>query len=257
VAKADLGPARWREIATEERDRLASIFAGRVKGGVFFENTAKLQDPGAVVRALWQGLAGSGARIVIGRATRIDADRGRAGVTLESGDRLEAAQVLVAAGARSAPLMACLGAKAPLIAERGYHIHFAEHDWPKDLTTILFEDRWVYVAPFLSGVRATSFTEFGRPDTPSDPRKWTALRRHVRELGVPVRGEPTRWRGSRPTLPDFVPAIGRWSREAIYAFGHQHIGVTLAAVTAEAVLELVESPNPPERLSPFDIRRFR
>ena len=43
--------------------------------------------------------------------------------------------------------------------------------------------------------------------------------------------------GERPTLPDFLPAIGRRGR-LLYAFGHQHIGVTLAAATAEAVVEL-------------------
>jgi glycine/D-amino acid oxidase-like deaminating enzyme len=105
-------------------------------------------------------------------------------------------------------------------------------------------------------VRVTGFTELGRPDTPPDPRKWALLRRHLEALGVSVPDAAARWRGSRPTLPDFLPAIGRLSPQVLYAFGHQHIGITLAAVTAEAVGELAASSETPERLRPFDIRRF-
>ena len=105
-------------------------------------------------------------------------------------------------------------------------------------------------------MRVTGFTEIGRPDTPPDPRKWDLLKRHLEALGVRVPEDAARWRGSRPTLPDFLPAIGRLSPQVLYAFGHQHIGMTLAAATAEAVVDLAASDATPERLKPFDIRRF-
>ena len=46
--------------------------------------------------------------------------------------------------------------------------------------------------------------------------------------------------GFRPTLPDYVPVIGRASanENVIYAFGHQHVGLTLAAITGRLVGEL-------------------
>ena len=67
-----------------------------------------------------------------------------------------------------------------------------------------------------------------------------------------------RWTGARPTLPDYLPAIGR-SRAApnlIYAFGHQHLGVTLAAITGELVASAARGLAPAVPLAPFDIRRF-
>lgn len=256
MGRMDLGPAHCRPLTGQERARLDAAFPGRVKGGVFFDNTAKLADPGRTVSALWAALEASGGRTVLGRAQHIETRPGRASVVLDEGAQLDAAQVLVCAGAQSASLMRSLGVETPLIAERGYHVQYAEHSWPKDLTTVFFEDRWVYIAPFLSGVRCTSFTELGRPGTPPDPAKWAALERHAKALGLPVRGQPSRWQGSRPTLPDFLPAIGRLSPEVLYAFGHQHIGITLAAATAEAVGEMVESGGAPDRLRPFDIRRF-
>jgi len=59
-------------------------------------------------------------------------------------------------------------------------------------------------------------------------------------------------------LPDYLPAIGR-SRRApnlIYAFGHQHLGLTLAAVTGEAVAALAAGSSPAINLAPFDPARF-
>ena len=64
--------------------------------------------------------------------------------------------------------------------------------------------------------------------------------------------------GARPTLPDYLPAIGR-SRRApnlYYAFGHQHLGLTLAAATGEAVAALIDGDTPAVDLDPFSIARF-
>ncbi len=256
LAGADLGTARMRPTTAEELDTLRERFAGRPAGGAWFENTAKLADPGETVRALWAGFAAAGGQVVIGKVRRLAQEGRRVTAELEDGNKLEAERVLVAAGARSAPLMRDLGARAPLVAERGYHLQFSDHAWPTDQAPILFADRFIYLTCFTSGARATSFTEIGRPDAPPDPRKWASLRRQVRELGAPVSGEGVEWMGCRPTLPDFLPAIGALSPRVLYAFGHQHIGATLAAATAEAVLELAEGGERPERLRMFDVRRF-
>ena len=256
TAHTNQGSARWRPIEPSEIERLQAVFAGRPKGGVYFENTAKLADPGLTVKALHQALSQSGGEILEDSVQRLEETAKGVRAMLASGVGVEADQVLIAAGARSSTLMRQLGLHAPLVAERGYHLHFTEHAWPDDLEPVLFSDRFIYMTCFLSGARATSFTEIGRPDSPPDPRKWRALRRQIRALGMPVQGDGVEWMGSRPTLPDFLPAIGRASARVLYAFGHQHIGATLAAATAEAVVELMATEHTPDRLRPFDIARF-
>jgi D-amino-acid dehydrogenase len=64
--------------------------------------------------------------------------------------------------------------------------------------------------------------------------------------------------GPRPTLPDYLPAIGRSPRwpAVCYAFGHQHLGLTMAVVTAEIVRDLVTGTEPPLDIRPFDLTRF-
>ena len=64
--------------------------------------------------------------------------------------------------------------------------------------------------------------------------------------------------GPRPVLPDYLPAIGRVEHapDILYAFGHQHIGLTLCAVTANTVADLVARRTPAVDISAFDLRRF-
>lgn len=114
------------------------------------------------------------------------------------------------------------------------------------------------VTRYANVVQAASFVEFGRVDAPPDPRKWERLESHVRALGLAMAPPFTRWMGARPTLPDYLPAIGR-SRRApnlIYAFGHQHLGLTLAPITAELIAALVDERPPAIDLTPFDLTRF-
>ncbi len=114
------------------------------------------------------------------------------------------------------------------------------------------------VTRYADRVQAASFVELGHPDAPPDPRKWQRLEAHVAALGLPIAGPFTRWMGARPTLPDYLPAIGRSRRAAnlLYAFGHQHLGLTLAPVTAELVAALVDGRTPGVDMTPFDLERF-
>ena len=72
-------------------------------------------------------------------------------------------------------------------------------------------------------------------------------------------GETSRWMGTRPTLPDYLPAIGRAPRQRnLYlALGHQHIGLTTAAATARLIGELVAGQAPAIDLAAFAPDRFR
>ena len=77
-------------------------------------------------------------------------------------------------------------------------------------------------------------------------------------LGLPAIGPWHHWAGARPTLPDYLPAIGRaqWARNLVYAFGHQHLGLTLAPITGEIVAAMVQEREPLVPVAPFDLERF-
>lgn len=251
-AKADTGDVTLREATADELARIGSGLAG----GLRFSGSGHIADPGALAEALERRFEALGGRRLRATAELVPAgDR----VIVKAGDTLIASDiVLVAAGVGSKPLMAAAGHKVPLIAERGYHIQAPAPDWPADLPPVVFEERAMIATRFRSGLRIAGFFEFAHPGAPPDPRKWRRLRSHAAALGLPLEAPAAEWMGARPTLPDYLPAIGRSRRRAnlFYAFGHQHLGLTLAAITGRAVGALVAGDRPDIGLAPFGIERF-
>lgn len=250
------GATQIRDLSGEERAELAVLLGGDPAGAARFEGTGHIADPDLLAEALNAAFVTLGGERRTAAAQRIGSDG--ASVILDDGSTLSADCVVVAAGVASRDLLAPLGHRAPLIAERGYHIQSATTPWPVDFPPVVFEDRAMIVTRFRSGIRAAGFVEFARPESPPDPRKWDRLEAHIDALGLPFDSPRARWMGARPTLPDYLPAIGR-SRRApnlFYAFGHQHLGLTLAPATGEAIAALVTGTAPAINLSPFDISRF-
>ncbi|MCR6644530.1 MAG: FAD-binding oxidoreductase [Terricaulis sp.] len=254
-ARTPVGKVRLREWSEAELARYEGVLRARPAAGLFFEGPGQVRDPQGARDAMLAAFEAKGGEIVTDSAVRVHED-GR--VDLASGMARQADALLIAAGAWSRPLMAQLGVHAPLIGERGYHVHSPEHAWPEDLPTTFFEERTMVVSRFDSGLRATSFIEFGAPGAPADARKWARLEGHLRALGVRFAANPQRWVGPRPALPDYVPAIGRLKRapKVLYAFGHAHLGLTMCAVTAELVLALAEDKAPALDIAPYALERF-
>jgi D-amino-acid dehydrogenase len=204
-----------------------------------------------------QAFEAAGGQRLTGQVQRLWSADGRVVAQLTDGQQLAPERVLVTGGVGSGALMRGLGHVAPVIAERGYHIEGGADHWD-DLPPVVFEDRSLILTRFGDRLRAASFVEFGREASPPDPRKWDRLRRHLSELGVRLEGPVSEWMGARPTLPDYLPAIGasRSVQGLYYAFGHQHLGLTLAATTGELVAALMTGKTPSVDLEPFDLDRF-
>jgi len=81
-----------------------------------------------------------------------------------------------------------------------------------------------------------------------------AAHRALPALGVPQ----APWLGFRPTLPDGLPVLGlsRKSARVVYAFGHQHIGLTLGGLSGSLVADLVGGRPAVIDLQPFSAQRF-
>lgn len=239
--------ARWRDLTGEEARMLSAQLRAAPADAVRFDGSASVADPAAALGALRTAFLARGGSLQARVATVADARRAGADLTV------------VAAGVRSAALMRELGHATLMIAERGYHIQSDVTRWPLELTSVVFEERALVATRFLTGLRATSFIEFTRPDAPPDARKWDKLRAHAEALGLPFDSPPRTWIGSRPTLPDYLPAIGRSTHDprVLYAFGHHHLGLTLGPVTGELVAALACSDEVAPDLAPFSVDRFR
>src|SRR5690606_26385446 len=99
------------------------------------------------------------------------------------------------------------------------------------------------MTPMAAELRAAGTVELANGAAPADWRRARALERAARQsLRDPLPEPAGRWCGARPSLPDSLPAIGALPGHPriVAAFGHQHIGLTIAAVTGMLVRDLVQ-----------------
>jgi D-amino-acid dehydrogenase len=224
--------------------------------GLWFEGSANVIDPLEAVRAF--------ARAALERNVefrRMDVKslqlRGDKIEVLSDAAPFQVDGAVVCAGVRSAPLLAPFGLHAPLQAVRGYHIEMPGHAAYLD-APVVYTDERIIVTPMSGRLRATSFMEFSDADAPADARKPARLRQRVRALGYTCDPEGVSWVGSRPVLPDYLPGIGRAPGPArlFYSIGHQHIGLTMAPVSAELIADIVANRPPRIPTTAYDLRRF-
>jgi D-amino-acid dehydrogenase len=242
VEELDAGAARAREPALQ----------GEVAGARFLPDVPTVTDPLELTRRLvarFEALGGAVERAEASEVVR-EGDRAR-GVRTARGDLLDADLVVLAAGAWSARLARAHGARVPVVAERGYHVMVSGANARVRQPLLLVEAR-VMASPMRGGLRLTTMAEFADPDAPPDhDRAARALEGASASLpGVMGRVE-SRWVGPRPSTPDSLPVIGRAPPAAnlLLAYGHGHLGLTWAGVTAEAVADLAAGRAPRTDLS--------
>lgn len=227
-----------------------------VVGGVYFEDAHVCSDPAALLDALARAVETDGGLL---RPLQVSAllpvDDGVEVIADGEAERFD--RVVVAAGARSRSLARCLGDDFPLDTERGYHVMLNGQRGPA-LPVMSGEHKFV-TTPMAAGTRLAGTSELGGLRRPPDPRRYALLRRQAATLfpGLDT-SAGSEWMGFRPTLPDSLPIIGPSPRvpNVCYALGHQHLGLTLAGITARLVADTIAGRQPPIDLHPLHADRF-
>jgi glycine/D-amino acid oxidase-like deaminating enzyme len=237
-------------------------------GALFYPAVAHVIDPLRVSQALARAFVSGGGRIVRGFVQQLRSLPDAVAVATEAGV-LRADHAVVAAGIGSRALCRTLGFDPPLVAEMGYHVVFPGAQ--RLLSAPVASARGGFiVTPMADHLRVAGTVEFARREAPPDWRRADVLvQRAGRLFREPLRAGPDalasnhlneqRWHGCRPTLPDFLPAIGPLPGHprVLAAFGHQHIGLTTAAVTGVIVRDLVLGARPAFELAAYAPGRFR
>jgi len=251
------------EIVDGNRARaLAPGLSDRIVRGVYYSHGMHTINPYKVVTTLAERFAADGGNIVRGRVRGFGRDGANGGDRVTSvkitDQELPAKAVVIAAGVWSRPLAAQLGTHVPLEAERGYHVMFANPGFELR-RALVSADRNVSLAHMVEGIRATGIAEFAAPDAPPDMANARLVQRQAQALIPGLKGEPaSQWMGPRPSHPDSKPVIGRSPRHAnvFFAFGHDHLGLTMAGITGKLVAELATGKPTSVDLSPFRPDRF-
>ncbi|BBQ00940.1 cytochrome c4 (plasmid) [Burkholderia sp. SFA1] len=236
----------------ELEPQLAPIF----ERGVLFRDSWHFSDPAAFLQALYERLVAQGARL---ERVKVDAIEPNAqGVSLRmNGEARRFDHVVVATGARSRTFAHQCGDDVPLDTERGYHVRYASASGLIS-RPCGWAERGFYMTPMSDGIRVAGTVELAG-FTEARNRALLDLVTVSSKRALPALGTPDReWLGFRPTLPDGVPVIGaaKTSERVIYAFGHQHLGLTLAGVSGRIVADLVARRAPPVDLASYRASRF-
>jgi D-amino-acid dehydrogenase len=226
-------------------------------GGLLFPHAVSFTDPGMMMKRLAEAARASGVRFIQARAERIRRSGGSVRITAEAFD-IAAKTVIIAAGAHSKALAAEAGDRVPLDTERGYHIEF-DMEAPPVSRPVCPTARGFYLVPMAGRLRVAGTVELGGLSAPPDPRRLALLERGARSVFPGLEKPDRTWLGFRPSMPDSVPVIGpsRGGRDIILAFGHGHLGLTLAPVTARMVGAIVAGRHPSVAPDAYSPGRFR
>ena len=175
-----------------------------------------------------------------------------------SAGRREAETVVVAAGAWSLKLVKPLGLKLPLIAERGYHITYANPGITLNHVVSEVELQFA-VTPMEMGLRVAGTEELGLADDTPDWRRADVLAKQARRMFPNANlSEGSRWMGPRPGTPDSLPAMGPLPGHPniFIAAGHGHLGLTGGPNTGRIIAALAVGERINMPLAPFAPDRF-
>jgi D-amino-acid dehydrogenase len=245
-------------LAPSDVAALAPDIAVPVAGALQFHDSGHVDDPYAVCTALFDAFRAAGGGFLQEPVTSLCVNTGGFRLSTGGGRKLFTPRVLLAAGAWSRPLAEQCGYPVPLDTERGYHLTLPGAT-PRFQIPVASFERKVIMTPMSIGLRMTGTVEFGGLELPPEPHRFTLLREHLKAL-LPNTNpeEASMWMGFRPSLPDHLPVLGRApSHPGLFmAFGHQHLGLTLAGVTARIIADVCAGRTNDTSLAPFAADRF-
>ena len=232
-----------------------------ISAGMLFPDPYRITDPLEFTQRLVADFLREGGKVLKEQVVDVGVSGGRVRtLRTEAGER-RVDRLLVSAGAWSHYLMRKMGVRVLLDTERGYHVQIA--GFASGLRRgIVHQDAHMALNQMRPGLRIAGTVEFAGLDAAPDYRRTRPILERglgvLRDVGRIDESAVQRWMGFRPTLPDFLPAIGPVPGvgNAWAAFGHQHLGLTLASVTGELIAHTVAGRDPGIDLSPFRVDRF-
>ncbi|MEH6443709.1 MAG: FAD-dependent oxidoreductase [Oceanospirillaceae bacterium] len=217
---------------------------------------AFVNDPHALVLAIYESFLQQGGTFV--QEAVNDINLGEKCEVVTAGQTISSDKLVVAAGAFSGRILKSTGVNIPIETERGYHITCPDPQVQVN-RPVMDGDLKFFVSPMSMGHRFAGLVELAGLDHPLQERRVKVLERSAKLMLPGVNTEnATSWMGFRPTFSDSVPVIGAAPNDerVIYAFGHQHLGLTCAPMTANIVSDLIAQRPSQIDISCYDIKRL-
>jgi D-amino-acid dehydrogenase len=217
-----------------------------------------LVDPARATARIAEDCFAKGGNWIHDRVTEVSTQASTVSVKTESGDTIEADQVVIAAGAWSNALAEQLDYRVPLIAERGYHSQIGKPGIELRHPVMSLTRHFV-MTPLEGGLRVAGTAEFAALDAKPDYRRAKVLLELAGHYLDGLKSDDvTEWMGQRPAMPDSLPVISASPRHAnvFYAFGHGHYGITQGPTTGRIIADMMTGSSPSVDVSAYRFDRF-
>jgi len=226
-------------------------------GGAYYDYAYHAKDPGGIVKKLFELFIERGGKYIKESVQTVKQSTNNETIIKTENNDHKFEKSVIACGAFSKKFTDQLDEKIPLDTERGYHVHFKGME---NLLTrpVIFLDRGFGLTPMNQGLRAVGTVELGGLKNPISKKRIDYIVKCAKELLPQLKEHKDEWLGFRPTLPDFLPVIGpsKNYKNIVYAFGHQHLGWTLGAITGKVVSGILANEKTNLDLSPYSSSRF-
>ena len=225
--------------------------------GVIYESAMHARDPHGILKKIFKLYLDKGGKFVQTNIKSIEQSAFDETIIKSENEEFKFEKSVIASGAFSKKLTDQLGENIPLDTERGYHVHFKGKDYLIS-RPVIFLDRGFGMTPMNQGLRAVGTVELGGLENPPSEKRIKYVIKCAKELLPQLGKHEDEWLGFRPTLPDFLPILGPSlkNKNIIYAFGHQHLGWTLGAITGKIISGIVAGEKTNLDLTPYSSKRF-
>ena len=245
-----------RQMNIEEIKELEPNLAPVYYKGEIFKGSRHTTNPLAISNKIFKYFINSGGKFLQKKITNVNHSEDKVKLSFdietESYDKF-----VVCTGAWSNIIANYIGDDFPLDTERGYHVLFKNKEQLIN-RPVGWSEFGIYLVQIEEGIRAAGTVEIAGLNKKPNKKRIKMIENQARKVLPALAEVKKEWIGFRPTLPDSLPVIGNSlkNKRIVYAFGHQHLGWTLGAVTGNVVESLIKEQQPNIDIKAFSPDRF-
>ena len=221
--------------------------------GVLFKNSLRVKSPIELSKNYFKNFIKSGGNFYKEICKDIKYINGNWTVILDKNKKIFD-EVVICTGPWSKDFLSNLGYKIPLAWERGYHHHFSTKK-DIDLSPAIHDvDGGFVYSCNKNEIRVTSGVELNFREAVSNEEQINEVVKKLKII-LPLKNKLTKtpWLGSRPTIADSLPMIGKAPKHKNlwFNFGHNHIGLSTSAGSGVILADMIENKKTSINVDPF------
>ncbi|MBC6440086.1 MAG: FAD-dependent oxidoreductase [Rhodospirillales bacterium] len=257
---AELG-VEASELGSDQIRQAEPAMADAIRHVTYFTDCYSTINPYKLTRGIADQFVAEGGAIELVEVGGVRHGAGRVTELETSGGDRTIDRLVVAAGAWSHRIAAMMGLRFLLDTERGYHTVFHGVHTGLKIPFIHGENHFG-LSQMDEGVRFAGTVELAGVDAEPNYKRADVIvergRSALRDFDPSKATEVTKWMGRRPTMPDYLPVLGTMPQfsNVWVDFGHQHLGLSLAARCGLVIADLVAGRDPGLDLEAFRPDRF-